>query len=58
MRSKQRDDIQLDYKLENNYKVFGPFILQEKGQLWSSNKVWNGKYNTETSLMSMQGKSA
>ena len=31
--------IYVDYKLENNYKVFGPFILQEKGQVWSSNKV-------------------
>ena len=31
--------IYVDYKLKNNYKVSSPFILQEKGQVWSSNKV-------------------
>ena len=32
-------EIYVDYKLKNNYKVSSPFILQEKGQVWSSNKV-------------------
>ena len=31
--------IYVDYKLENNHKVFSAFILQEKGQVQSSNKV-------------------
>ena len=43
MRSLNREiifrGIYVDYKLKNNYKVFSPFILQEKGQVQSSNKV-------------------
>ena len=31
--------IYVDYKLKNIYKVSGPFILQEKVQVWSSNKI-------------------
>ena len=31
--------IYVDYKLKNNYKISSPFILQEKGQVQSSNKV-------------------
>ena len=31
--------IYVDYKLKNNYKVFSPFILQDKGQVQSSNKI-------------------
>ena len=42
--------IYVDYKLKNNYKVFSPFILQEKGQVQSNNKVRNRKHNTETSF--------
>ena len=30
--------IYIDYKLRNIYKVSSPFILQEKGLVWSSNK--------------------
>ena len=30
--------IYVDYKLKNIYKVSSPFILQEKGLVWSSNK--------------------
>ena len=31
--------IYVDYKLKNIYKVSSPFILQEKGQVQSSNKI-------------------
>ena len=56
MRSKQRDDIQGDLKVVTNWRKttkYLSFYTTREGQLWSSNKIINRKYNTESSLMIM-----